>query len=184
MRFFSIITIIAIVLALGIGGLLAYASTRPDTYSTQRRIVIHSSPERLHGLINDLRQLNTWSPYNRKDPSIALTYQGPTVGPGAAFDFKGNSKVGSGRIEITATAPTKVTMSLHMIEPFEGRNVIEFILEPQGADTTVIWAMQGPSPLLSKVVGIFLDMDQMIGRDFEAGLANLKALAESAPTPG
>lgn len=170
---------IALILAVALAALLLYAATRPDTFAVQRSAVIQASPDKLFPLINDLHQFNTWNPYARKDPAMRIDYRGPASGPGAAFDFSGN-KAGKGSIEVTGgQAPTRVDMRLDMIEPFEGHNQIAFTLTPQGQATQVTWAMHGPSPYLSKVVGIFLDMDHMIGRDFEAGLARLKATAET-----
>ena len=171
---------IALILAVALAALLLYAATRPDTFAVQRSALIQASPDKLFPLINDLHQFNTWNPYARKDPAMRIDYRGPASGPGAAFDFSGNKDAGKGSIEVTGgQAPTRVDMRLDMVEPFEGHNQIAFTLTPQGQATQVTWAMHGPSPYLSKVVGIFLDMDHMIGRDFEAGLARLKATAET-----
>jgi hypothetical protein len=171
---------IALIIVLAVAALLLYATTRPDTFAVQRSTVIQAGTDTLFPLINDLRQFNTWNPYARKDPAMQISYRGPASGPGAAFDFSGNKDAGRGRVDVTgAQPPTRVDMVLHMIEPFEGRNQISFTLTPQGEATQVTWAMHGPSPYVSKLIGIFIDMDHMIGRDFEAGLAQLKALAET-----
>ena len=159
---------------------LVLAAFKPDTFSVQRSASIKAPPEKLHSLINDMRSFNTWNPYNLKDPHILGEYQGPQAGPGAAYHFAGNKDVGKGSISIVDTAPRKVTMKLDMIEPFEGHNTVEFILKPHGEATEVTWAMHGPSPYMAKLVGLFMNMDRMIGRDFEAGLSNLKARAEKA----
>ncbi|MGZ5892848.1 MAG: SRPBCC family protein [Caldimonas sp.] len=171
---------IALVAGAAIAALLLFAATRPETFRVQRSTRIQATPQRLHPLINDMRQFNSWNPYNRKDPAMRGTYRGPASGPGAGFDFQGNKDVGKGSIEIVDSAPLKVTMKLDMLEPFEGHNTIEFSLAPQGDATDVIWAMHGPSPFLARLVGVFMNMDRMIGRDFEAGLADLKARAERA----
>ena len=171
---------IALVAAIAIGALLAVAATRPDNFRVQRTASIKAPPDRLHGLINDMRVFNTWNPYNLKDPNIRGEYQGPQAGPGAIYRFAGNNDVGKGSIAIVDTAPTRVTMKLDMIEPFEGHNIVEFTLAPKGEATDVTWAMHGPSPFMAKLVGLFMNMDRMIGRDFEDGLANLKARAERA----
>ena len=159
---------------------LVMAAYQPDTFRVQRSATIKAAPDKLHGLINDMRAFNTWNPYNRKDPNMKGEYRGPQAGPGAAFHFEGNKDVGKGSISIVDTAPSRVTMKLDMLEPFEGHNTVEFVLSGKGDATDVTWAMRGPSPYLAKVVGLFMNMDQMIGRDFEAGLANLKARAEKA----
>lgn len=169
---------IAILAVAAVGALLIFAATLPDTFHVERSASIKAPPEKLHPLINDMRVFNTWNPYNLKDPNIRGEYRGPQSGPGAAYHFEGNKDVGKGSISIVETSPARVTMKLDMLEPFEGHNVVEFVLAPQGEATQVTWAMHGPSPFMAKLVGIFMNMDRMIGRDFEAGLANLKARAE------
>lgn len=171
---------IALIAVAALGALLLFAATRPDTFRVQRSASIKAPPDKLHGLINDMKVFNTWNPYNLKDPNIKGEYQGPQAGPGAVYHFAGNKDVGKGSIAIVDSAPSKVTMKLDMIEPFEGHNVVEFILAPKGEATEVTWAMHGPSPYIGKVMGLVFNMDKMIGRDFEAGLANLKARAERA----
>ena len=171
---------IALIAVAAIGLLLIVAATRPDTFRVERTASIKAPPDKLHGLINDMKVFNTWNPYNLKDPNIKGEYQGPQAGPGAAYHFAGNKDVGKGSIAITDSAPSKVTMKLDMLEPFEGHNVVEFIIAPKGDATEVTWAMHGPSPYIGKLMGLVFNMDKMIGRDFEAGLANLKARAEKA----
>jgi len=171
----------AIVLVVAIAALLIYAATRPDTFVVQRSLNVRASADKLHPLINDLHRFNTWNPYDRKDPNIKGTYRGPQAGPGAGYDFQGNKDVGKGSIEIVdSAAPGKVTMKLDMLEPFEVHNHVEFTLVPRGDSTDVTWAMRGPSPFLGKLIGVFMNMDKMIGRDFEVGLANLKTVAEKS----
>ena len=171
---------IALLSVAAVGALLLFAATRPDTFRVQRAISIKAPPERIFALINDLHQFNSWNPYNKKDPAMRGAYRGPASGPGAGFDFQGNKEVGKGSIQIVDSAPRKITMKLDMLEPFEGHNTIEFSLAPQGDSTEVTWAMHGPSPFIAKLVGVFMNMDRMIGHDFEAGLADLKARAERA----
>jgi hypothetical protein len=169
---------IALIAVAALGALLIFAATRPDTFRVERSASIKAPPEKLHGLINDMKVFNTWNPYNLKDPNIKGEYQGPQAGPGAVYRFAGNKDVGKGSIAIVDTSPSKVTMKLDMLEPFEGHNVVEFVLAPKGDATEVTWAMHGPSPYLGKLMGLVFNMDKMIGRDFEAGLANLKTKAE------
>ncbi|HSV54950.1 MAG TPA: SRPBCC family protein [Burkholderiaceae bacterium] len=172
---------ISLVVVVALAALLLFAATRPDTFQVQRSTRIKAPPEKLFPLINDLHQFNTWNPYNKKDPSMQGTYRGPSSGPGAGFDFQGNKEVGKGSIQIVeSAAPARIKMKLDMLEPFEGHNMVEFSLAQRGESTEVTWAMHGPSPYISKLIGIFFNMDRMIGRDFEAGLADLKARAERA----
>lgn len=174
------IAAIAIVLAVALAALLIYAATRPDTLQIQRSLEIQASAERIRSLINDMQHFNTWNPYNQKDPTMKGTYRGPNAGPGAAFDFDGNKNVGKGSITIIEpSAPNRVTMSLVMTAPMACDNTIDFTLSPQGpASTDVTWSMRGPCPFLGKLMGVIFNMDEMVGRDFETGLASLKTIAE------
>lgn len=107
------------------------------------------------------------------------TRSGPAAGKGAVSEWDGNKDIGKGRMEIVeSTPPSKVTMKLDMVEPFEAHNIIEFTLEPKGDATNVTWAMRGQSPYMAKIVHMFFNMDNMVGKDFETGLATLKAMAE------
>lgn len=170
---------IALVVVVLVVALLAYAATRPDTLHVERAASIMAPPEKIFPLISDFHSWASWSPYEKRDPGMKRTYSGAAQGKGAVYEWDGNSEVGQGRMEITdAPDPSRVTIKLDFIEPFEGHNVAEFALVPQGGATNVTWSMDGPSPYIGKLMGVFIDMDTMIGNDFEAGLANLKAIAE------
>lgn len=107
------------------------------------------------------------------------THSGAASGKGAAYAWKGNREVGAGRMEIReSTPPNRVSMQLDFIEPFEGHNTADFLLAAKGDSTDVTLRMTGPTPLVSKLMQVFVSMDTLIGKDFEAGLANLKALTE------
>jgi hypothetical protein len=170
---------IALILVAAIAGLLVYASTKPDVFQVRRSTHIKATPDKIQPLIADLHQFNTWNPYNKKDPAMQSSYEGPASGTGSTYRFKGNKDVGSGSVSVTAVQPGKVEMALDMTEPFACHNIIAFTLQPQGDGTEVTWAMHGPSHLVSKVMGVIFDMDKMVGRDFEAGLRDLKASAEA-----
>jgi hypothetical protein len=171
--------IVVIVVVVLIAAVLIYAATKPDQFAVQRATSIGAAPERVFGLINDFKNWGSWSPYEKKDPAMKRTFSGEESGKGAVYEWDGNAQVGKGRIEITdAAAPSRVTIKLDMIKPMEGHNVVNFTLEPRGGATQLTWAMRGSYAYVAKLMGIFCDMDKMIGKDFEAGLANLKALAE------
>ena len=171
--------IIAIVIVVLISGILIFAATKPDTFSVQRAAGIKAPPEKVFALINDFKRWDAWSPWEKKDPAMKRTWGATTSGKGAAYAWDGNNDVGQGSMEITdSVSPTKVTLKLDFVKPFEGHNVVDFTLEPKGDITNVTWAMRGPAPFLSKVMQVFCNMDSMVGKDFEAGLANLKAAAE------
>jgi len=170
---------IAIVIAVVIVAILGYAATRPDAFKVQRSASIQAPPEKVFALINDFKRWDAWSPWEKKDPAMKRTYSAVTSGKGATYAWEGNSEVGQGRMEIVDSAPSsRVALSLDFIKPFEAHNGVTFTLQPAGGATAVTWAMQGPMPYISKVISIFCDMDAMIGKDFETGLANMKAAAE------
>jgi hypothetical protein len=176
---FEIIAIIAVVLAIAIAAVLVLAATKPDTLRVQRAISIRSPADRLFPLIADFHQWRIWSPYENKDPAMQRTYEGAASGKGAVYAWDGNKNVGSGRMEILeASAPSKITIKLDFFKPFEGHNTAEFTMLPQGDVTNLTWTMHGPAVFMSKLMQVFMNLDHMIGRDFEAGLANLKKLAE------
>ncbi len=161
-----------------LAAILIYAATRPDTVHVERSISINASPEKIFPLINDFHLWNAWTPYN-KDPAMKITYSGSTSGKGAAYAWEGNGEVGKGEIAITGTAPpNRVELDLHMIEPFEGRNTVVFTLRVADNSTNVTWGIDCTQNFIAKIMGIFISMDQMIGKDFESGLAKLKATAE------
>ena len=165
-----------------IAGVLVLAGLRPDTFQVRRSASIKAAPEQIFPLINDLHRFNTWNPFEKKDPNVKRSYSGPESGKGAAYAFDGNKDVGKGTLEILDSAPgSRVTMSLHMVEPFEVRNTVDFTLERQGDATNVTWAMQGAVPYFAKIIHLFIDMDRMVGSEFEAGLASLKTIAEKTP---
>ncbi|MBI3901904.1 MAG: SRPBCC family protein [Nitrosomonadales bacterium] len=170
------IIVITVVVLLAI--ILIYAASKPDNFHVERSISIKAPPEKIFALINDLHLWNEWTPYN-KDPAMKKTYSGSPSGKGAAYAWEGNKDVGKGEIAITESIPSsRIVFDLHMIEPFEGRNVATFTLNPAGDSTKVIWSLDDKQKLIVKVMGIFMNMDKMIGGDFEAGLTKLKMVAE------
>ena len=172
--------IIGAVLLVAVVGVLAYAATKPDTFTVQRTASIKAPPEKIFPLINDFRSWGRWSPYEKLDPELKRTYSGAPSGKGAGYAGEGNSYVGAGRMEILdAPAPSRVTIKLDFIRPFEASNTAEFTMQLQGETTAVTWAMRGPNLFIGKVMSIFINMDRMVGKDFETGLANLKAAAET-----
>ena len=170
---------VLLVIVVLVGAVLAYAATRPASMRVERQTTIQAPPDRIFTLINDFHNWKAWSPWEKMDPEMKRTYPGMQSGKGAAYEWAGNSDVGSGRMQITDVAPpSRITIDVDFSDPFEAHNVAEFTLVPQGNSTTVTWAMSGQNAYMAKLMGIFVDMDNMIGRDFESGLANLKAVAE------
>jgi len=171
------IIIVAVVL---IAAVLVFAATRPDTFRIQRRTSIKAPPEKVFALINDFRNWDAWSPWEKMDPAMKKTHSGATIGRGAVYEWEGNKKVGKGRMEIIESSPSsRIMIQLDFIEPFEAHNIAEFILKAERSSTIITWAMYGPNPYMAKLMGLFLKMDNMIGKDFETGLSNMKTAAEN-----
>ena len=171
--------IIAIVVGVLIVGVVVLAAMKPDSFRVERSASIKAPPEKIFPLINDFHNWGAWSPWEKMDPTMKRTHSGAPSGKGAVYEWEGNSKVGAGRMEILETTPpSKARIQLDFIKPFEGHNIAEYTLQPQGDGTTVTWAMYGPAPFMSKLMQVFVSMDSMIGKYFEAGLANMKAIAE------
>ncbi len=176
---FEIIAIIAVVFAIVIAIVLILAATKQNTFSVQRATTVKAPPESIFPLINDFHQWGSWSPYENKDPAMKRSYSGAADGKGAVYGWEGNKNVGSGRMEILDTSKSsKIVIKLDFFTPFEGHNTAEFTMLPQGDATNLTWLMHGPAPFMSKVMQVFINLDNMIGKDFEIGLANLKRLTE------
>lgn len=165
-------------LVLVIAGILLFATTRPDTFRVQRSATIQAPPDKVLAYLEDFHRWNAWSPWEALDPAMQRSHSGPASGRGAIYAWVGNRKVGEGRMQILDVTPASVRIQLDFIKPFEGHSIAEFHLEPKGGATAVTWTMSGPNQYMGKVMGLFCDMDKMIGKDFEAGLAKLKTAAE------
>lgn len=162
-----------------IAGLFIIAASRPDSFRIQRALSIKASPERIFALINNFHEWEAWSPWEKADPSLKRTYSGAPLGKGAVYEWNGNKSVGQGRMEIVdSSLPTKVVIKIDFVRPIEAHNTLEFKLAMQSDFTTVTQAMYGPSPFISKVMGLFFSMDKMVGQKFEEGLAAIKFIAE------
>ncbi len=168
-----------IVLVALIALVLSYAATRPDAFRVERGIVIAVPADKIFPMIDTLQSWRAWSPWERMDPAMQRSYSGPASGVGAAYAWKGNTDVGEGRMEIVeSVSPSSIRIKLDFAVPFEAHNEAVFTLEPVAGGTRVNWAMTGASSFMFKLMGLFMNMDEMIGRDFEAGLATLKTQAE------
>ncbi len=170
-----------LIAAAAIAALLAYAAFKPATFRLSRSATINAPPDKVFALINDLRQFNTWNPFAKMDAQNGITYDAVTVGVGGAYNWQGD-KSGVGRMQITESVPAqRVSAKLDFSKPFEAHNMVDFTVQAQGDKAcTVTWTMQGPMPYLNRLVTTFFDMDKTVGKEFEAGLANLKALAEKS----
>jgi uncharacterized protein YndB with AHSA1/START domain len=172
--------IIVAILVAAAAVVLALAAAKPDSFRVERSVDIDAAPENVFAYLDDPRRQAEWSPWEKKDPAMKKTYSGAPKGVGAAYEWEGNRKVGAGRLEIVeVAAPAKVVMDLSFLRPMRARHVAQYEVAPRGDGAcTVSWSIRGAMPLPSKVMSVFMDMDRMIGREFESGLADLKRLAE------
>ena len=172
--------IIAIIVVVAVVALLGVAATKPNSFRVARSTVIKAPPEKIYALIDDFHAWGAWSPYEKLDPAMTRTYGGPARGLGSTYAWVGNGKAGAGRMEIVeAAAPSRLKVQLDFTKPFKARNTAIFTLVPEGDATRVTWTMEGPSPFMFKVMDVVFGMDKMLGKDFDAGLASLKAEAEA-----
>ena len=171
--------IVLLVVVVIIVGVLVFAATRPTNFVVTRTALINAPPEKLSGMVEDFHQWGAWSPWEKMDPTMKRTYDGPAKGVGSSYAWVGNDKVGSGSMRIEKVEPGReVVFGLHFVKPFKADNLGRFTFQPEGAGTKVVWSMEGKNPYIAKVMGLFFNMDKLIGKDFEAGLNNMKALAE------
>lgn len=170
--------IIAIVIIVLIAAILIFAATKPDDLHVKRTVWIKAPPEKIFPLINDFHAWGLWTPYN-KDPAMKKTYGGAASGVGATYAWDGNKEVGKGSISITESVPnTRIAFNLDMLKPFEGHNKVVINLQASDGGTQVTWALHDKTPYMGKVMSVFMNMDKLIGTDFEVGLANLKTICE------
>jgi hypothetical protein len=171
----GVVAVIVVVLVI----ILIMAASKPDVFRVERTATIKADPGKVFSFVNDFHNWVAWSPYEKLDPNMQKHFSGSASGKGAVYEWKGNKKAGEGRMAILeSTTPSKILIKLDFLRPFEGHNTSEFTMSPRGNTTEVSWAVYGPSPFMMKIMHVFMNMDQMMGKDFEAGLANLKALSE------
>ena len=160
---------------------LAYAWTRPDTFKVERSASIAAPADVVYTRIANFRAWERWSPWEKLDPAMKREFGGTDGQVGSTYSWVGNKDVGEGRMTLTEAAPnSKVGIKLDFIKPFASSNTTTFALAPEGSGTKVTWTMDGNHNLMSKVMCIFMDMDKMVGGDFEKGLATLKDQSQAA----
>jgi uncharacterized protein YndB with AHSA1/START domain len=177
----SILKKVLLVLGIGIAGLFVVVATRPGTYRVERSQKIEAPADIVFAQLDDFKSWAAWSPWDKLDPAMQKSYEGPAEGVGAGYSWQGNDKVGKGRMTITeASPPNSISYRLEFLEPFASVSTTTFLLKPEGdKSVTATWSMSGNNNLMGKAFGLFMDMDKMIGGDFEKGLATLKTIAEA-----
>lgn len=172
------LTWILIALTVVIVIILMAAAVKPDKAHYERSTIVHASPERILPHIGDFHAWMAWSPFEKLDPAMQRTYSGAERGVGAKYAWSGNKRAGEGSMEVLEVTPGKVKIDLRFIRPFRNDCISHFHLDPQDGATKVTWSLDGPNPFLSKVMGLFIDFDKLIGKDFAQGLADLKRVVE------
>ena len=171
-----------LVILVAVAAFLGYASTLSDAMHVSRSATIAASPAVVHDLVNDLHKWPSWSPWEKLDPAMKHSYEGPGAGMGAASSWVGNSKAGEGTMTITASKPAElVKFRLDFKKPFAATNDCEFTFKPEGDKTAVTWTMTGKKNLMFKAIGLIMDCEKMCGDDFERGLGNLATVAAAVP---
>ncbi len=172
---------IAIGLAVVVLVVVALALRQPDTIHVERSTTIAAPPETVYPLISDFRKWAAWSPWEELDPSMTRSYSGSESGQGAVYEWDGNKDVGAGRMQIAeARAPERVVIDLDFYRPVKSKNLTTFDIGANSNGTSVTWRMDAQANFLSKLVSVFVSMDNIIGTDFEKGLTKLKNEAEAA----
>ena len=170
-------TIIPIAL-LVVVALLVFIQMRPDRFHIERSAVVNAPGSAILPHINDFHAWPAWSPFEKIDPQLRRSYDGPASGVGAGYHWAGNSQIGEGSMKILESTPSKVGIALEFEKPFKASNVATFTLVPAGTSTRVTWAMDGQNNFMAKAMGLFMNFDTTVGGEFEKGLASLKGIAE------
>lgn len=152
---------------------------QPDTFRISRSASVSAAPAAVFAQVNDFHNWGNWSPWEKMDPAMKKTYEGPAAGEGASYSWAGNDQVGEGKMTIIKSeAPSLIHIDLNFMKPFQARNLTEFVFTPDSGGTKVTWTMSGKNGFIAKAMHLMMDMDKMVGPDFEKGLAQLKATVE------
>ena len=174
--------IILVVFAVVIGVLAVVVVMQPAEFRVERRATVSAPAQVVFAQVDDLRKWEAWNPWQKVDPAMKLTFDGPATGPGASYTWAGNKEVGEGRLTITESRPNDlVRIKLEFMKPFAASNIATFTFEPEGDQTAVTWSMEGRNNFFAKALHLFMNMDKMVGSQFEKGLADMKKVAEAAP---
>lgn len=175
---------ILIGIAIIIVGFVIVVAMQPGEYRVTRSTTIVAPPEAVFPYVNELKKWEVWNPWGKIDPAMKLTYAGPPAGKDASYAWAGNNEVGEGKLTITESQPSeRIQTHLEFIKPMAGTSTGEFTFKPEGNQTVVTWTMSGPKNFISKAFCLFMNMDKMIGGQFEQGLAQLKTIVESENKP-
>jgi hypothetical protein len=170
-----------VVLVVLLAALAIFIATRPSEFRISRSRTIAAPPDVAHAYVNDFHKWPAWSPWEKLDPAMKREIAGAPAGTGATYHWVGNDQVGEGRMTITdSRAPQSVAIRLEFIEPWTATNTTQFDFAPSSAGTNVTWTMTGHNNFMATAFGLFMDMEKMVGPDFEKGLVNLDTATAAA----
>lgn len=174
--------IILIALAVMVVVLVAVVALQPAEFRVERSATMSAPAPVVFAQVNELHKWEAWNPWQKIDPAMKLTFAGPPAGPGASYSWAGNNEVGEGRLTITESRPSDlVRIKLEFMKPFAATNTAEFTFKPEGDRTAVTWSMEGKNNFMAKAINLCMNMDKMVGGQFEKGLADMKKVVEAAP---
>jgi hypothetical protein len=171
---------ILIGVAVVVAALAGYVATRPSEFSVSRSATFAAPAPLVYAQVNELKKWETWSPWQKKDPQAKNSYAGPASGMGASMSWAGNKEVGEGRMTIAESRPNElVRFKLEFFKPFAATNSAEFAFKEEGGRTAVTWTMRGQNNFIGKAMCLVVDMDKMVGGDFDQGLAGIRQIVEA-----
>ena len=154
----------------------------PSEFRVTRSTRMSASAAAVFAQVDDFHNWAAWSPWATIDPAMKQTYSGAVAGPGAVYEWAGNRRVGAGRMTIVeSNPPERIAIRVEFFKPFPATNLAEFTFQRRASDTVVTWSMSGRKNFMAKVIGLVMDMDRMIGAQFDNGLARMKSVVEATP---
>jgi hypothetical protein len=169
-------------IAIAVAVFVSVVALQPSDYTISRSTTIDAPASTVFPHVNSLRNWNAWSPWDKIDPNLTRTYEGPEAGVGAVYTWAGDQNVGEGKMTIVESRPDEqIRIKLEFFKPMAGVADAVFTFQPSGNQTAVTWAMSGKNNFMGKMMSLLMDMDKMIGGNFEQGLASLKQVAEAKP---
>ena len=173
LKILAVVAVIAVVF-------VVIVALQPASFRIARSASIAAPPQAVFAQVNDFHKWEAWNPWGKVDPAMKHSYEGPAAGPGAVYSWAGNKEVGEGRMTIIESRPSDlVQVKLDFFKPFAATNTAEFTFKPEGNATLVTWSMSGDNNFMAKAVHLFMNMDKMIGEQFDKGLASMKAIVET-----
>jgi Polyketide cyclase / dehydrase and lipid transport len=172
-----LITLVVILVVLAV-----IIALQPADFRVARSTAISAPPPAVFAQVNDFHKWEAWNPWGKIDPAMKQAYEGAPVGPGASYTWAGNNEVGEGRMTIIESRPSElIRIKLEFFKPFAATNTAEFTFKPEGNQTIATWSMFGDKNFMAKAVHLFMNMDKMIGGQFDTGLASMKSIVEGTP---